>query len=142
MTTQQPENKKKKLGLIIGLAIGILLWQFAFKAPSMDKQLMQMASEMNKLCPITVDKETQLLNTTALPNNEFQYNYKLVNTEITTVDIKKAKDNLTPTILNLIKTNPDLKPFRDNKTTLSYNYSDKNGAFLFKLSFTPEQYKD
>lgn len=41
----------------------------------------------------------------------------------------------------MVKTNPGLKNFRENKVTMSYYYKDKNGKFLIKLKFNPDSYK-
>jgi len=103
--------------------------------------MMQAASEFNKMCPIMVDKETRLDNSMALPDNVFQYNYTLVNMEKNNINISELEEYIKPIILNTIKTNPDLKLFRDHKTTMSYDYKDKNSEHLFKLSFTADQYK-
>jgi len=143
--TEKESNKQKQIKTIAGIAVGvlvmILIQQFVFKAPSFDKQMMQAASEINKTCPIMVDQETRLDNSIALPDNVFQYNYTLVNMEKNSIDISELEEYLKPIILNTIKTNPDLKSFRDHETTMSYNYKDKNSEHLFKLSFTADQYK-
>jgi hypothetical protein len=115
--------------------------QYFFKPPSFDKQMMQVASELNKTCPIMVDAETQLDNAVALPEKTFQYNYTLINMYKDSIDIEKLEEYLKPVILNTIKTNPDLNSFRDNNVVMSYNYKDKNSAHVLKLIFTPDQYK-
>jgi hypothetical protein len=138
-------NKKKVIGIIVGAAAFLIAYfavqQVFFKPPTFDKQMMQIASELNKSCPIMVDAETQLDNALALPDNTFQYNYTLVNMERVTVDISELENYLQPRILNNIKTNPDLKTFRDNDVIMAYNYKDRNGVHLFKLIFKPENYK-
>ena len=48
---------------------------------------------------------------------------------------------MEPTILNVVKTNPDLKIYREHKVTMAYNYVDKKGVFLFKIMITSEKYK-
>jgi hypothetical protein len=48
---------------------------------------------------------------------------------------------MEPTILNGVKTSPDLKDYRDHKVTMAYNYVDKNGAFVFKILISPDKYK-
>ena len=98
------------------------------------------ASELNKKCPFMVDKETRLDNAITMNENEFQYNYTLINTLHGNLNVQAAEKLIRPTLLNLIKTNPNLKTFRDNKTTLSYHYSDMNGVFLFSIRFTAEDY--
>jgi hypothetical protein len=138
-------NKKKAIGMIVGAAAFLIAYfavqQVFFKPPTFDKQMMQIASELNKSCPIMVDAETQLDNAVAIPDNTLQYNYTLVSMERATFDISELKNYLQPIILNNIKTNPDLKIFRDNDVTMAYSYKDKNGEHLFKLTFKPENYK-
>jgi uncharacterized membrane protein YgaE (UPF0421/DUF939 family) len=134
-------NFKTIIGLVVGLTVAILVQQYFFKPPSFDKQMMRMASELNKTCPIMVDAETQLDNAVALPEKTFQYNYTLINMDKDSIDIVRLEEYLKPVILNTIKTNPDLKSFRDNNVTMSYNYKDKNSNHILKLTFTPEQYK-
>ncbi len=138
-------NKQKSIKTIVGISIGalviIIVQQFLFKVPSFDKQMMQAANEVNKACPIMVDQETRLDNSIAFPDNVFQYNYTLVNIEKKNINVSELEEYLKPVILNAIKTNPDLKLFRDHGTTMSYNYKDKNGEHLIKLLFTADQYK-
>ena len=143
--TNNKIDKKKIIGMIVGAAAFLIAYfavqQVLFKPPTFDKQMMQIASELNKSCPIMVDAETQLDNAVALPDNTFQYNYTLVSMEGATLDISELENYLQPIILNNIKTNPDLKTFRDNDVIMAYNYKDKNGEHLFKLTFKPENYK-
>lgn len=147
MDTISKQDDKKKLnfktiiGLVVGLTVAILVQQYFFKPPSFDKQMMNVASELNKTCPIMIDAETQLDNAVALPEKTFQYNYTLINMDKDSIDIERLEEYLKPVILNTIKTNPDLKSFRDNNVTMSYNYKDKNSNHILKLTFTPEQYK-
>lgn len=111
------------------------------KQTTFDKQMLQITSELNKFCPIMVDAETQLDNVVALSKNTLQYNYTLLSAERASVDISVLENYMQPIILNIIKTNPDLKIFRDNDVIMAYNYRDKNGKHLFKLTFKPENYK-
>lgn len=141
--------KKKKKNQMIGAIVGVMTFfiayfgiqQIFFKAPSYDQVMIQMSSEMNKSCPIMIDANTRLDNTVALANNTFQYNYTLINNEKATSDAKRMKEFLEPTIVNIVKSNPELKFQRDHGTTLNYNYKDKNGVFLFNISVTPDKYK-
>ncbi|MFM2225958.1 MAG: hypothetical protein RJA07_2160 [Bacteroidota bacterium] len=104
------------------------------------KILVKTAEDMSKKCPMTVDSETRLDNVTALPDNELLYSYTLVNYAKADLNVKTFEDNMRPVILNAAKTNPDLKIFRDNKTTLTYSYKDKDGIFLTKISATEKDY--
>ncbi|MEI2758583.1 MAG: zinc ribbon domain-containing protein [Bacteroidia bacterium] len=143
---QQPTPKKKlSVKGIIGIAVGIgtmfAVQQFLFKTPSYDKVMMQIASELNKTCPIMVDAETRLDNAIALPPNVFQYNYTLVNMDKVSVDTNELKNNLEPIVINTVKTNPQMQFQRDHKTTMNYSYKDRSGQFLFMISVTPDKYE-
>jgi len=145
MEQSEPDQGKKKLiGMIVGIvAFGLAslgVQQVFFKTPTFDKVMMEAASELNKSCPIMVDQDTRLDNTVALPNNIFQYNYTLINLEKVEVDVDTARKYLEPGIINTVRTNPDLQIYRDNETTLKYNYKDKNGEFIFEVEVTPDLY--
>ncbi len=139
-------NKKKIIGTTIGIAVGLfvafLVKQFLFSPPSFDDAMMLAASEINKSCPIMLDQDTRLDNAMALPGNVLQYNYTLVNWIKDSIDSKSFEEYMRPLILNNVVTNPDLKIYRDNKTTLAYNYKDMNGKFVIKILITEDQYKD
>jgi hypothetical protein len=142
----QVSTKSKKRKFTIGSLIGFIIAYVAvqlifFRAPSFDKTMMSAASELNKTCPFMVDKETRLDNTIALPDNIFEYNYTLVNIVKSQVDEAMLRNYLTPNIVNNTKTNPALRDFRNHKTTLAYNYRDKNGIFILKISVTPDLYQ-
>jgi len=103
--------------------------------------LHKISMEINKKCPMVVDKDTRLDNTNVLSNNTIQYNYTMVNLEKENVDVKVLEENFTPILLENVKTNPSLKTFRDKNVTLSYYYKDKNGNFLLNYKATPELYQ-
>jgi hypothetical protein len=112
-----------------------------FKKPGYNKAMMETASEINKSCPIMIDNATRLDNAVALPGNIFQYNYTLVNLIKDSVNINELKNYLEPTIINYVKSNPEMKAMRENKTTINYYYKDNTGIYLFTISIKPEQYK-
>lgn len=114
---------------------------FFFSPPSFDKLLMQTASELNKTCPIMIDKYTRLDNAMALPDNTFQYNYTIFGIDSLKISLDTLKRRLMPEIINKIKTSPDMKSFRDNKVTIVGNYYNKNHVFAFKISVTPDMYQ-
>lgn len=143
---ESTDKKKKNIQAIVGMITGVLtlvlVQQFFFKTPTYDQVMMKAASEINKSCPMMVDQETRLDNTVALPENIFQYNYTLINMEKATTDIGQLESHVKPILINGVKTNPDMKINRDNKTTMGYYYKDKNGEFLFKILITPDLYAD
>jgi hypothetical protein len=147
---QPPERKKtvtgkKSLGVIIGVAVFVISFfavqQLFFKAPLFDKAMMSVASEINKSCPIMIDTETRLDNAIALPKNVFQYNYTLVNIDKASTDTLGMRKIMEPNIINYVKTNPQMRPQREHKTTVNYYYKDKAGSFLILISVTPEKYQ-
>ena len=144
--TDDKSKGKKTIGIIVGIvAFGLTYFgvqQIFFKAPTFDKAMMEAASELNKTCPIMVDQDTRLDNAAALPGNIFQYNYTLVNLDKSEVNIDTVKKYVEPGLINNVKTNPDLKGYRDNKVTVAYNYKDKNGVFVLKINVTPDLYAE
>jgi hypothetical protein len=138
-------NKKDRLRMLFGSMAAVCAYvavqHFFFKGPSFDKALVASANEMNKVCPMMLDKYTRLDNTIALPGNSFQYNYTLVSVEKSQGMTDTVKKYIAPGIINGIKTSPDLKLFRDHKATMVYCYRDKNGELIYKLSVTPNMYE-
>ncbi|MBN9284567.1 MULTISPECIES: hypothetical protein [unclassified Flavobacterium] len=139
------DNKKKiALGFILGFAVifTIIIGVKYLMKPSIDNDLISMSHEVNRKCPVFVDKETRLDNANVLPNKVFQYNYTLVNLVKEQVDVDEAQKVIAPNLINSVKTSPDMKKFRDNNVKLIYAYRDKNGKSLFKIFITPEMYND
>jgi hypothetical protein len=143
-----PKGLKYWISFALAFAIFYGIGQFGgekiadlFRKPAFEKALMESASEINKSCPIMVDNATRLDNAIALPGKIFQYNYTLVSMVKDSINIDDLKNYLEPVITNQVKTNPDMKGFRDNKTTVNYYYKDKTGVYLFTISVKPEQYQ-
>lgn len=142
-------NTKKKNKKIIGISVAIVVFWISYyisqqifsQEMSFDKNMVEVANEINKNCPIMVDQYTQLDNAMTLPGNIFQYNYTLITITKDEVDLDTVKRYIEPGIINNVKTNPDLKLYRDHETTLNYYYKDRNGEFVHKISVTPDMYK-
>ena len=77
-----------------------------------------------------------------MPGNVFQYNYTLVNLVKDSIDIPGLESYIKPVILNNVKTNPDMKGFRDNKVTMTYTYKDKDGVYITRINITPDMYEE
>jgi hypothetical protein len=148
------ESKKKNKGLKywIGFALAFAVFYAIgqlggdklvslIKKPAFDKSLMEIASELNKTCPVMVDSLTRLDNAIALPGKVFQYNYSLMSGTKDYIDTEGLKAFLSPRIFNDVKTNPGMKFIRDNKVTVNYSYKDLNGEFLFLIAVKPEDYQ-
>lgn len=150
--TNTKKNKVKGLkywiGFTVAFAIFYAVGTFAgeaiigvFKKPTLEKNLVEAANIINKNCPMMIDSETRLDNAIALPNNIFQYNYTLINMVKESINIEEMRQYLEPNIVNFVKTQPDMKTMRDNKTTVNYSYKDKEGVFLLTISVKPDQYE-
>ena len=140
-TVSKPEKKfnlKTFLGFIVGFVVMFFATQTLFN-PSIDKQLTETAKEMNKSCPMRVDEYTTLKSVVALPDKTIQYNYIL---DIPKAEVKldTVKKYVFPGVLQNVKNSPEMKPFRDNKVTVNYHYTDKNGEFVTEYIVKPEMY--
>lgn len=139
------EHKNKIIGGIVG-AIAFGLASFAvkhyfFKKPTFDKVLANAAIDLNKTCPIMIDNETRLDNAVAVSSHYLQYNYTLVNLSVEEIDTIQAHKIIDSTIINDVKTKPELHMYRDHQVTMAYCYKDKDGKYMMRLDVTPELYK-
>jgi hypothetical protein len=143
---KKEEKRKPKFDFktILGFIVGFVVMFFVAKtlfSPTFDKQLVNLANEMNKVCPMILDKHTTLQNVVASPDNTIVYNYVL--TDLTKEEVKFdfIEKNVFPNLLENVKTNPEMKLFRDNKVILIYYYSDKNGKFVTEYRIKPNMYE-
>jgi hypothetical protein len=124
----------------IAIAIGSYVGQSFFSHPSIDQQMQAAANDVNKVCPVMVDQETRLDNAIAGPGKLFTYNYTLINFSIDEIDTDIFSANIRTTMKNNIRTNPEMRVFRDNKITVAYAYKDKAGNFIHKVEIPPDEY--
>jgi hypothetical protein len=128
--------------VLIGGAFGIRLAQKnIIKTPSVDRNLLSASNEMNKRCPVFIDKDTRLDSTVAGPGKRLMYNYTLINFTAEQIQIQQFLSVLTPQIMNNVRTNPDMKEYRRHKITLVYSYKDKDGKFITRIEVKPTDYK-
>lgn len=135
---------KTGIGIGLGIIIAAVLLQIVAPklfVPSIDSQLMSIANEMNKNCPFMVDAETRLDNTMAGEGETFYYNFTLVNLKKSDINTDRFESIMKPQILNVIKTNPDMKYLRDNDVTFIYNYKDESSVHVTSIKYTPEDYR-
>ena len=134
-------NAGKWIGLLAGFALTYALQYYLFQVPAKNKMMVAIAGEINEACPLMIDGETRLDNALALPGNTFQYNHTLVNAERASFDTMTVKALAEPAIIEYVKTEPRMEYPRKQNTTINYCYRDKNGAYLFTVSVTPDQYE-
>lgn len=141
MKTKKLLNAKTILSVVIAMATvyGVKAW---LNKPADTKNQFEYAAEaVNKQCPMMVDADTRLDNAVA-SEGLFQYFYTLVNIDSDDFNKDTFDNILTPSLINNIKTHPDLKVYRDNQMTMRYNYADKNGNHLSQIDVTPLDYLD
>jgi hypothetical protein len=114
---------------------------FLFKDSSPDRDVLKFVKEMNKTCPTMVDIETRLDKVTALAENSLQFDYTLIYRHKDSVAIGNLRQYMEPVILDKIKTSPTLSRYLTKDLTWIYSYNDRNGDFIFKITYTPEQFK-
>jgi len=144
-TESEKKNFKKQItgtavGVIVSLVVYFIMQQVVFKVPSIDKRLMEIVNEVNKVCPMMVDSLTRLDNTISVPPKTLQYNYTLGFSK-EDVDISILKNHLESNVVNNARTNPDMQYIRNNNVTIQYYYKDYEGNYLFTITVTPKQYK-
>ncbi|WP_171609917.1 hypothetical protein [Limnovirga soli] len=136
-------NKKSywaTYGLTIVSVVCFISLPAIFNKPKLDDTYKLLVDEINKSCPKTVDSVTRLENSVVLPANKIQFNYSFINADKVNVDTTLSKDNMKPSLINYVKTSSTCKIYRDNNTTLFFNYQDRNGDYLFRIIVTPELY--
>jgi hypothetical protein len=126
---------------LIGAAIGYLVVdRIFFSKPDFNELLLEYSAQMNRQCPLYVDRETRLDSTVVLPGRVFQYNYTLVRTAGEQVDKRMMSDQLEAGIFANVRNNPAMSLQRDNEVTMEYVYYDKDGKYMFNIRVRPQDY--
>ncbi|MDR2955072.1 MAG: hypothetical protein LBV43_08320 [Prevotella sp.] len=113
---------------------------FSQCAGNIDDQLKKIAQEANAQCPKMLDQWTRLDSCAVYPGKKYTYYHSVIN-DAKITDTTLFKTNLKPQIISIVRTNPDMKFFRDNDVTLNYRYNDEKGNYIFSITATPEEYK-
>lgn len=142
---EEKERKKKllirKIAQIVIVVILISIAQYYFvKDKSAGKELSALVSKYNTACPIMISNDIRMESVNSLPNNIVQYDFTLVHIQKESIDVKALKTEVEKEIMAISKTNPSLELFRDNNSTVIYNYKDRNQKDLFDITLTPEMY--
>lgn len=124
-------SNKFSITLIVCGVVGVVLGKWAMSEffPSQeekkDKALMAAANNINKNLPINVDSETILFSTTG-GQNKFSYNYELLNTVKSGIDVEAFENAMRPYLTNAVCTTGDMAGFRDLGITVTYRYFDSD----------------
>jgi hypothetical protein len=105
-----------------------------------DHVLEDMATALNKKCPVMVDNITRL-DSASIPNDTtFQYNYTLsISKEDSIYKQESTKQLIKSNAQKNLDANPDMKYLRDNFVSLKYSYKDRNDKQLFDFTIKSEK---
>ena len=102
--------------------------------------LIQTASQLNELMPMTVDSETEAMNVSASPCT-FIYNYRLVNIDrddVSASELQELQEYMQDHITNMACTTPDTRrDFLNVGVTISYVYHDQRSRRMMALEVEP-----
>ncbi|BFP42241.1 hypothetical protein FGF1_30860 [Flavobacteriaceae bacterium GF1] len=143
MNKEEKSKKGKAIGAIVGtiaFALSYFGVQQLFKK-DLESELKNAALELNKQAPIQIDQFSRLDSASTKGKTNFIYHYTLFDLEKFEVNLDTVNKYIRPNLIENIKNSPELKVYRDNNITMDYEYYDKNGAFVTKISVTPELYK-
>ncbi len=134
-------NKFLKIfgAILVFVVLFIIVEKVFFKTQSTDKEVLNFVKGMNKTCPAMVDPETRLDKVIAFADQNLQFNYTLVHQVRDLLPVEQLKRYMEPVILNEIKNSGTLRRLLNKKLTWIYSYNDKNGDFVFKVEYSPEQ---
>lgn len=125
------------------VAFALSYWgvQKLFFKHNNDSSIVVAARSLNQSCPMMVDQFTRLDSVAYVSDKVFQYHYTTLGLKKAEVDLDTFKEYLVPNIISNIRSNPDMKVFRDHEITFLYAYRDHRGELFYTLSVTPEMYK-
>jgi hypothetical protein len=110
-------------------------------------QLASICNNLNKNCPMILDKDTRLENVLADGDKTLIFQHSFFNQPYKNFVIdekfKKLVQDEHTRILNAMLSIPfddNLKFYKENRLTLIYRYSSKDGVFLYDVKITPEEY--
>jgi len=102
----------------------------AISGSTVNKNLVAIAKDINKRCPMPTDENTRLDSASVFNEYMVTYHYTVHTVSNKNVDVTKLKTTMETTMNEKYKTDPQLAIYRDNNIAIAYDYKDKNGDFL------------
>ena len=98
-----------------------------------------MSNDLNKDCPIVVNKYTTLTSTVVI-DKSFMYIYKVEQGLLDKLGMSKSdwKENQTKNIRNIYCTDSDMLWFRIKKVPVIWSYEYIDGIHIGKIEITPD----
>jgi len=131
---------RKIIKIVAVIALASVGQYYYSKYKSVGSELTVMVNNYNIACPMMISNDIRMESVNTLPHNTVQYDFTLVRVQKEKTDVKALKKSVETEILSDSKTNPSLEAFRDNSSTVIYNYKDGNEKELFKITLTPDMY--
>lgn len=126
---------------LISLPYLISFWGCTSKNRELNRQLNEMASNLNGSTPVMLDRFTRFDSASVTKDNEFCYYYTILNTTNADSLFSELKQTISENIRSQVASSPDLRIFRDNDVTLRYFYRDSLQNVVHDITITPDQYK-
>lgn len=129
----------RKITHIFYIIILLLIIHSCNTSNSLNKELQQMSNDLNKDCPIVVNKYTTLTSTVVI-DKSFMYIYKVEQGLLDKLGMSKSdwKENQTQNIRNIYCTDSDMLWFRIKKVPVIWSYEYIDGTHIGKIEITPD----
>ena len=140
----QSSKKAKLTQAIVAMIAAVISYftvQHLFFKNDVESELKKAAVEVNKQTPLQIDQYTRLDSASSRGKEHFIYYYTLVNTLKSEVNLDTVNKYVRTGLIDNVKNNPELKPYRENNITMNYRYYDKEGEFALEIAVTPDLYK-
>lgn len=132
------QNLSKIVVAVISFAVAYIGMQYLFSGEKLEKKLQKITTELNKLTPKLIDDFTRIDSVSSKGEESITYHYTLVNLQKQDIQVDTVNKYLKFQIIEKVKTQSELKFFRDNDILMNYKYYDKNGEFVTEISVTPD----
>ena len=129
--------------VLIGAMLGMILHvSCTRKEPSVQKsQVERLAGSINAKCPFMVDEITRMDSVNIFSDSTFQYNYTLIDQEISNIDVEGLFRFIQPRLMQTVVTSSNMEVQRAHGLRMIFHYRDRNGEFVTKITIEPEDYQ-
>jgi hypothetical protein len=131
---------RKIIQIIVAVVLISMAQYYFVKDKSKGKELAALVSKYNTACPIMISNDILMEGVAILSNNTVLYDFTLVHVQKERIDVAALKKSVENEIVSSSKANPSLDSFRDNESTVIYNYKVSSEKELFEIILTPEMY--
>lgn len=132
---------KKTVNILLPGLIFFMLIQCRSDEKSINRELTQMAADLNISAPVMLDQYTRFDRAAVSDDNVFSYNYTVLNISNPDSLIQEVSNSLKDAIRKEFSTNPQLQFFRKNNVVIEYVYKDEDSNIIRLLKINPEDYQ-